>query len=133
MKELQKTQNKTICFLYYKRISDKVKTKSVLNNVNSLSVNQLNAEIKLTETWKALNNCNSSLNHLEKKADVALRASRASANGDLVEEGHSILALCTFQNDATRLWNRASTTVKSCKTLYSAKKEIRKFVLSLPI
>ena len=120
-------------FLNNKRISDRVTTKSLLSNVNSLSVNQLNAEIKLTKTWKALNNCNTSLNHLRQKAEVSMRTSRATSNGDLVEDGSSNIALCAFQNDATRSWNRTPLIIKSSKSLDSAKKEIRKFVLSLPI
>ena len=39
----------------------------------------------------------------------------------------------TFIGDATRLWNRAPEELKSSKTLYSAKTEIKKFVATLPI
>ena len=49
---------------------------------------------------------------------------------NLVEEGSSTIALCTFQNDSTRLWNKAPLYIKTSPSLYTAKKEIRKFVLT---
>ena len=55
MKDLQKTQNKLIRFLNKSTIKDKVNTGSMLRKLNMASVNQLNAQIKLTETWKSLN------------------------------------------------------------------------------
>ena len=55
MKEVQKTQNKLLRFLNKSRIADKINTGSILEKLKMLSVNQLNAQIKLTETWKALN------------------------------------------------------------------------------
>ena len=68
-----------------------------------LLVNQLNADIKLTETWKALNDNKSLLNNLRRKSAEANRPSRSTANGDLIEEGSSNIALCTYQNDSTRI------------------------------
>ena len=37
-------------------LSDRQPTKALLNKIEILSVNQLNASIKLTELWKAVNN-----------------------------------------------------------------------------
>ena len=54
-KDLQKTQNKLIRFLNKSTIKDKVIMVSMLRKLNMASVNQLNAQIKLTETWKSLN------------------------------------------------------------------------------
>ena len=128
MKELQKTQNKLLRFL------NKTSSKDILKNLNMLSVNQLNAQIKLTEMWKAISNKNSSLKILKQKMTGAEdRISRSISNGDLIEEGISALARCSYQNDSSRLWNRAPLSINSCKSLYSAKKEIKKFVTSLPI
>ena len=98
-----------------------------------LSVNQRNAQIKLTETWKAVNDVKSSLNNLKKKKFEAIRTSRSVTNGDLIEEGSSIIALNTYQNDASRIWNKAPISIKSCLSLYKAKKEIKKFLKTLPI
>ena len=35
--------------------------------------------------------------------------------------------------DATKLWNKAPIAVKAATTIFSAKKEIKKFASSLPI
>ena len=53
---IQKTQNKLTRFLNNSKISDKISTKTLLKNINGLSVNQLNAQIKLTELWKSQKN-----------------------------------------------------------------------------
>ena len=127
MKELQKTQNKMLRFLNKTKISDKIKTELILDKFNMLSVNQLNTQIKLTETWKAVNDVKSSLNNLKKKKFEADRTSRSVTNGDLLEEGSTIIALNTYQNDATRIWNKAPISIKSSLSLYLAKKEIKKF------
>ena len=39
----------------------------------------------------------------------------------------------TFYSDAAGMWNMALDSVKNSKTLYSAKREIKKFILTLPI
>ena len=50
----KKSQNK----LARARIKDKISSKTLLNNLNMMSVNQLNALIKLLEIWKAkINAC----------------------------------------------------------------------------
>ena len=113
MNKLQKTQNKLLRFLNRKKISDKIHTKTLLKNVNMLSVNQTNAQIKLTEVWKALNGKSSSLNNLKMKTLTSNRITRSITNGELMEEGSSNKALNTYQNDASRLWNRAPISIKS--------------------
>ena len=55
MKDLQKTQNKLIRYINKSTIKDKINTGSMFLKHNMASVNQLNAQIKLTETWKSLN------------------------------------------------------------------------------
>ena len=49
-----------------------------------------------------------------------------------MEEGFSEKSTCTFINDATRAWNKAPTTIKNCKSLFSAKKAIKSYVMTLP-
>ena len=39
----------------------------------------------------------------------------------------------TFYSDVASLWNKAPESIKNAKTLYMVKREIKKFVLSLPI
>ena len=39
----------------------------------------------------------------------------------------------TFKNDAARLWNLAPAVIKNSVSLYSAKSQIKKFALTLPL
>ena len=58
---------------------------------------------------------------------------RAMSNGDIEVESHSTITHETFINDASRAWNKAPNSIKSSKPVYSAKKNIKIFVKSLPI
>ena len=132
-KELQKTQTKLLRFLNKSKISDKVPTSVIVENLDMLSINQPNAQIKLTEMWKAENTPNYPV--VIKKSELRddRRGSRSITNGKLIESGISKKATSTFINDSTRAWNKAPTTIKQCKTLYSAKKQIKSFVKTLPV
>ena len=55
-KDLRAMQNKMIRSLNNVKITDRNTTESLFKKVNLLSVNQTNAQIKLTEIWKAFNN-----------------------------------------------------------------------------
>ena len=55
LKKLQLSQNKLTRFFNGTFIKDKISTKSILNKLNMLSVNQMNGQIKLTEAWKISN------------------------------------------------------------------------------
>ena len=80
-----------------------------------------------------MNNKNSSLKNLVLKSHDSERVTRAISKGELVEEGYSNLSLNTYQNDAARLWNKATDNIKNCTSLTSAKKLIKIFVSTLPI
>ena len=47
--------------------------------------------------------------------------------------GYTQINQSTFIKDATKHWNIAPIEIKQCKTLFSAKHEIKKFVKTLPI
>ena len=64
---------------------------------------------------------------------INARTTRGVTNGKLIEEGTSNLMVNSCIGDATRLWNRAPEGIKTSKTLFSAKMEIKKFVSTLPI
>ena len=70
MTELQKSQNKLLRLLNGTRIRDKISTATLLLKHNMLSVNQINAQIKLTKAWMAFNNKNSSLIKLKKRQEM---------------------------------------------------------------
>ena len=54
-KDIQKNQNKLLRYLNNTKIREKISTRSILDKFNQLSVNQLNANIKLCDIWKAVN------------------------------------------------------------------------------
>ena len=55
IKAIQMVQNKLARLINGKTLKDKVSTKVLLENANLLSVNQINAKVKLQEIWKVLN------------------------------------------------------------------------------
>ena len=58
---------------------------------------------------------------------------RASNRGVLVIDATTQKSQATFLNDAFKIWNAAPVVIKNSNTLSIAKKEIRKFVTTLPI
>ena len=131
--DLQLNQNKMLRYMNGTKLIDKISSKSILKKHDILSVNQLNAQIKLLDIWKASNidNYPTKLTRLE--ANDERISTRAVSSGNLVEKGVSITSKNTFYNDAIKAWNLAPVSIKQCKTLWSAKNEIKKFVKTLPI
>ena len=80
MSLLQKSQNKLLRFLYKSRISDKIITKSMLEKHNMLSVNQINAQIKITELWKVVND-----------EDHPFKINKAISESELDQLGHALM------------------------------------------
>ena len=115
------------------RIKDKISTKSIMANLNMLSVNQVNAQVKLTEIWKSINIENYPIQSQKVNYNMEARATRASNRGDLMIEASTLKSQATFLNDAFKIWNEAPTIIKTSKSLSIAKKEIRKYVTTLPI
>ena len=52
---VQRAQNKMLRVLDGSMVTDRKRTKTILDDQNMLSVNQIAAQIKLTEMWKASN------------------------------------------------------------------------------
>ena len=108
---------------------DKVSIKSLLSKLGWLSINQLVAEVRLMEVWKALNT-NSSLSGLFEKVEGGTRAAesnkiKVALNSQLREN--------SFVYPTVKLWNSAPRSITLAKTQLKAKKEIRQFVKSLPL
>ena len=109
---------------------DKINTKKLLKHVNMISVNQMNAQIKLSEVWKFENY---PLKIEKVNHDNNLCKTRSILKGDLKEFGKSDIVHSTFLSDASQIWNACPIEIKNCSSLWSAKKLIRKFVETLPI
>ena len=131
--DLQVNQNKLLRFLNNTRISDKISTESLLQKHNILSVNQLNAQSKINDIWKATHLDNyptkvTTLNSIVNSANT-----RAKASGNLVELGQTTIMQSTFINDATKAWNMVPSSIKTEENQLKAKRLIKEFVKTLPI
>ena len=133
MKDLQVSQNKMLRLLNNTRISDIISTSTLLTKFNMMSVNQINAQIKLSEMWKAVRDEDHPFNLEKKESGPDVRSMRSIANEMLPVKSFSELSKNTFINDGIKAWNLAPSSIKECITFASAKNEIKKFVKSIPI
>ena len=132
-KDIQKNQNKLLRYLNNTKLSDKISTKSILEKFNQLSVNQLNASIKLCDIWKAINVKNYPTKVIQMSPDINTTQTRSITYGKLKESGKSVITQATLINDAIRAWNRAPKEVHLSTSYNVAKKNIKSFVKTLPI
>ena len=98
-----------------------------------LSVNQLNAQVKLIEIWKPMHVEDYPLKIDQQARDEERVSTRADTIGKPIEIGWTNLVQKTCISDAIHLWNMAPEKVTSSKSLPQAKSEIKKFVRLLPI
>ena len=114
--------------------SETVYTETLIKEVNMLSVNRMNAHIKLTEVWKAIHIKNSPLNISLPTVDSNARGSRSTSDGRLqICKGRSMNSQASLLNDSKKVWNAAPKNIRECTSLFVVKKEIKKFVANLPL
>ena len=102
----------------------------MLNELGWLSVNQLNAEVRLLEVWKSLNE-DYCLSDMFTKVESKTRGTGKNS----VRVPKVVLSRLrdnSFKYPSCKLWNTAPIEVTTAPTLAKAKNEIRKFVKSLP-
>ena len=133
LKAIQLVQNRLLRSLNGTQIKDRVPTQQLLTKFNMSSVNQLNAQAKLLEVWKALNVEDYPLQIKIQRAPETGTTTRASTKGRPMEMGRSSLTQNSSTSDAIRIWNLAPVSVTECVTLYQAKKAIKTFARLLPI
>jgi hypothetical protein len=135
MKSLQLTQNRMLRTVNGSKIKDKISTVSLLNKFGLLSVNQLAAQIKLTEVWKSLNVVGhpSLLEPYHKVSTATTAGLRPKPTRILNDSSKLLCAKFSFHVDAARLWNLAPPTIKSADTLRKAKTAIMTHCKSLPV
>ena len=104
LKDLQLSQNKMLRLINGSRISDKISTASLLAKFNILSVNQMNAQIKLSEMWKAINDEDHSFKISKRVNDPESRAMRSVSNEVLTVLSFSDVSRQTFINDGIKAW-----------------------------
>ena len=97
---------------------------SLLLKFGMLSVNQLNAQVKLDDYPLKIERQSTQSNGVSTRAD---------SRGKPIGVGKSLLIQKSCISDAIHLWNMAPVSVTSSYSLYQAKKEIRKYVKQLPV
>ena len=132
MKQIQLLQNKLTRFLNGTQIKDKISTKSILCKLNMLSVNQMNAQVKLTEAWKITHIPDYPIKWELKSIQEDERQTRATETKRIPESARSTLSQSTFNNDAKKIWNLAPINIRESPSLKSAKNAIKKYVAGLP-
>ena len=120
-------------FLNGTYIKDQISTKTILNRLDLLSVNQMNPQIKLTEGWKISNIDNYPTKWALKSTAEDERTTRATSSKKVPESAKSKTTQSAYNNDAKKLWNKAPQSIKGSTSLQMAKKAIKTFVKSLPI
>ena len=133
LREIQLIQNELLRCLNGTKIKDKISTASLLTKFNALSVNQMNAQIKLQQIWKAIHVDGYPLKIALQSVSGSGVSTRAAAKGRPVKIGNSNVTKSTSTSDAIRIWNKAPSTITEATTLFQAKNAIKAFVQSLPI
>ena len=106
-------QNKLARLLNNKTLKDKVSTKSLIEKSNLLSVNQINAKVKLQEMWKVLNVDNYPVKIKINEAQVDKMETRAMSNRTPKELGSTTLISKTCISDAIKIWNHAPIVMRN--------------------
>ena len=98
----------------------------MLEELDWLSVNQMSAQTRLMEAWKAIN-----LEDYCMKDTLKIRSKGAyrtrSSNLILLDHGNDGLHT-GFVNPTSKIWNRASAKLEGAKTPNQAKNLIREYV-----
>ena len=135
MKRTQIAQNKMLRMMENCRIRDRKSVKEMLERNEMMSVNQVAAQIKLTEAWKAVNDEKYpvSMKRVEQGNHDGRREVRPETRRGLEEGGRTKIARESFVRDAGRIWNQAPTQIKTAKTIEEAKRKIKEYCKALPI
>ena len=115
------------------KLEDKIRTRNLLTQMNMMSVNQINAQIKIQEIWKALHVENYPIKVERLSSNGNGTTTRACTRGKLVEAGRSVIAQKTCINDAIKLWNKAPRRVTECLTLSQIKIQSKLYAKTLPV
>jgi hypothetical protein len=129
----QRLQNKLLRILDGALVSVRKSTKTLLDNQNMLSVNQIAAQIKPTEMWKASNDPQYPIKMKTRERQENAITTRSLTRGDLTEVRRSTKAKKSFTCDAAKVWKNSLDKIRTSKTLTTAKKAIREHCKSLPI
>ena len=122
---IQLVQNSLMRTLNGARITDRVSIQSLLTKFKMTSVNQLNAQVKLLEVWKALNFQDYPLKITLQTVPETGTTTRASLKGRPIEMGRTNLLKSMSTSDAIRIWNLAPASINESAALYQVKNAIK--------
>ena len=135
MKAAQVAQNKMIRMVENVSLKEHIPSRNMLEKNGLLSVNQLAAQIKLTEVWKSINTNDYpiELENNQVKRQTNDRSVRESTIIHWKEDTKAKSAEESFLRDAAKLWNRAPSYIKEAKSLGIAKSQIKIYCKQLPM
>ena len=133
IKAIQRVQNKMSRFLNFKTLKDEIPSKTLLKNINMLSVNQLNAKIKIIEIWKSMNVPSYPLKIETKVENKNTTNTRAMSANTPIEIGKRVLTQRTCISDAIKIWNQIPENLQNATSIYSIKKLAKQYAFTLPI
>ena len=113
--------------------SDRISIKAMLDKLGWLSINQLAAEVRLFEVWKAVHGCDYSLSDLFSKFESSTLPTRAVKTQRLKNCVKTTLRENSFKYPSVVLWILAPENVTTAENDKKAKKAIRTFVKTLPL
>ena len=125
-KDIQLIQNNLLRALNCTKVKFMVPIITLLNKFGMASVNQLNAQCKLLEIWKALNMEDYPLKIEQQAVNQDGVSTRADTRGRPMQIGKSNVVQRSCVSDAIRVWNLAPMSVTNSTSLYQAKNEIKK-------
>ena len=95
--------------------------KELLKEINMSAVNQIMAQIKICEMWKANHIDNYPIKVETLQRNDESRVTRALTNNVLKESAKSNVTMSTFINDAIKAWNKCTDNIKEAKYYNAAK------------
>ena len=98
-----------------------------------LAVNQINAQIKLSEMRKSMNDPEHPIKMKRQTHESGAGISRSTTSGILKIPEKNKLTRSTFICDAIKAWNLAPPEIKNALTYMDAKMKIKTFVKNLPV
>ena len=107
----------------------------MLEALNLPSVNQLAVEIKLTETWKSINDpiYPIKIDRNRMGGEETNRVMRPGTSRELKDNARTKIGENSFCISAGKLWNQAPQKIKEAATISQAKKLIKEYCKTMPI
>ena len=97
----------------------------MLKKLGWMSINQLACEVRLVETWKALNNENYCLSDIFERTENGPHNTRSSNKIKLKSYFKTRIRESSFQQPSVQLWNAAPVEVTKACSESKARSEIR--------